>query len=361
MLIEHFTAAFYHFTNDYLVGIACRLLFDLGLHEDCSKLVKEGILSEADAKLRKELFLSSFVHDCLWALYLGRPCCVPLQSVNKVEKSNIPPTLGHWVELCTYIAELTDILNGFGPLVMDDHTVDRLQSLSARIDNSYKSLPGPLSPLNVAGLHETAYGLNMQYCGIQIVLHRAIIKALCSNEAIDPQDARIGTSRRITEENAMSICQLVLAYREIFGVENFITVMLDNMYIAVGTLITHALHPPENESAAIPDLIRYLRIICETFDALQKHYVVAEKMRQTLATVTENTILASIFALGGSADCGAGTTPHVPVPPQDPMLPQVNASWGSMESLLNDNFLLGHGLFGDSFNPDQHLGDAMLM
>jgi hypothetical protein len=35
-----------------LAGIACRLLFDLGLHQDCSDLVRTGHLSEVEVAIR---------------------------------------------------------------------------------------------------------------------------------------------------------------------------------------------------------------------------------------------------------------------------------------------------------------------
>lgn len=351
-----------------LVGIACRLLFDLGLHEDCSKLVTSGVLDDADAKLRHELFLSSFVHDCLWALYLGRPCCIPLASVKQHTTLDVPVTLRCWVELGCYIAELTEMLNGFGSVVIDEEAIRRLHHLSSRIDTTYKKLPAPFSPHDVSALHETAYGLNMQFCGIQIVLHRAVIKALCTDEGLHTQDPRISRSRRVMDENAVVICQLVLAYREIFGVENFITVMLDNMYIAVGALIAHVLRPPSEGSSTIADPMSHLRVICETFDDLQKHYVVAEKMRRTLSTVTQNTILARTFNSNSSTDSFASShaSSHAafagPSSLADPIVPPPNGSWGSMEALLNDNFFLGHGnMFDDTFAASYDLDHSMLL
>lgn len=328
-------------------------------------MVQNGILDEADAKIRNQLFLSSFVHDRLWALYLGRPCCIPLVSIQPRRMSSdmdqLPPTLLHWVNLCSYIAELTDTLNGFGS-VIDEGTAQRLLDLGSRIDDAHKSLPPGFSSDNISGLFETAYGLNMQFCGIQIVLHRAIIKALCGHDGLNAQSDQIERSRCIMEENAVVICQLVLAYRGIFGVENFITVMLDNMYIAVGTLIAHVLQPPNHGRSTVGDPERHLRIVCETFDALQKHYTVAEKMRRTLSMVTDNTVLAGTFSSNTLPDGSRRNHTTVSLPYPNPILPAPNGSWGSMEALLNDDFLLGHSsLFGETFNPDHSLGDAEIM
>lgn len=274
---------------------------------------------------------------------------------------NIPPTLRHWVHLCSYIAELTDMLNGFGSVVNDD-TVRRLSDLSTRIDDAHKSLPLEFSSHNASGLHETAYGLNMQFCGIQILLHRAIIKARCGGGDVNSQGPQIDRSRRAMEENAVVICQLVLAYREIFGVETFITVMLDNMYIAVGTLVAHVLQPPNHGPSIVGDPVRYMRIVNETFESLQKYYPVAEKMQRTLRMVTENTVLAGTFGSNNPTFRPRSNISAAPIPQPDNTLPQANGSWGSVEALLNDDFLLGHGsLFGDGFNPGSALDDGTLM
>lgn len=340
------------------------MLFDLGLHEDCSELVKHGILSMEDADLRDELFLSAFAYDRLWALYLGRPSCVPLVALEQRQISTSlgqqPITLTHWVNLCNLISEVSEILNGFG-VVLDKNTVGRLCELSARIAAVHQNLAPELSHQADSELHVTAYGLNMQFCGIQIVLNRALVKILIQNagEGSWAHNAQVDKSRSCMYENAVSICRLGLAYREIFGVENFITIMLDNMYIAASTLISHILQPPEADCSTVPSTVQLLRTVAETMEALRKHYAVAGKMLRTLSRITENTTIAGMFGIPDSQ----GSAPEDMIRhPMGSFISPAVGSWGSMEALVHDDFILSQAnMFGDAFGTDSTLADATWM
>ncbi|KAF7554733.1 hypothetical protein G7Z17_g2712 [Cylindrodendrum hubeiense] len=148
------------------------------------------------------------------------------------------------------------------------------------------------------------------FCGIQIVLHRAVVKILSQEESRDSNanSAHIEQSRGIMYDSAACICRLTLAYREIFGLENFITVMLDNMYIAAKTVV-----------------------------ALQNHHPVAEKMSRTLSRITENTTLSTYF---GPATGRNFTFQSMDKPVVGSFLPAIGGSWGSMEALVHDDFIL---------------------
>ncbi|KAL6407336.1 fungal specific transcription factor [Ilyonectria robusta] len=345
-------------------GIACRLIFDLGLHEDCSQLVKHGILVQSDGNLRDTLFLAAFVYDRLWALYLGRPSCVPLALVQQRQDafqvlSDDQSTLPYWVSLCKYISEVTEILNGFGA-ALDRTAGSRLLELGARISTAHDLLPRRLSSKHISDLDVNAYGLNMQFCGIQIVLHRAVVKILSQDDNGDStaNSVCIEQSRAIMYDSAACICRLTLAYREIFGLENFITVMLDNMYIAASTLISQILQPPasRNVEVSFSDAPQLLSIIAETVAALHNHYPVAEKMSRTLSRITENTALASYF---GSCTGMNFTSQAMDKPILGSFLPPIGGSWGSMEALVHDDFILSqNNLFGDDPHPNVGETDA---
>ncbi|KAF5004432.1 hypothetical protein FDECE_9070 [Fusarium decemcellulare] len=342
-------------------GIACRLLFDLGLHQDCTQLVKHGILVETDANLRIELFLCAFVYDRLWALYLGRPSCIPLASFQQrrpcVESTQHPMILTYWTDLCGYISEVTEILNGHLDN-LDHKAAEHLTNLSSRIFAAHSNLPPEFSCKHMSELHVTAYGLNMQYCGIQIVLHRVLIKVQVQrpNEGLDMNCDQVDKSRYIMFENAISICRLVLAYREIFGIDNFITVMLDNMYIAASTLISHILQPPANQGSDMSNAHQFLQIISETMALLQKHYPVTERMRHTLSLITENTPLAGLF---GSSNAHNNQMRNLAKGLPVALVPPISGSWGSMEALVHDDSILSqNNLFADVFSTEPALEDT---
>lgn len=337
-----------------ILGIACRLLFDLGLHEDCSQLVKSGILTQTDADLRRQLFLVSFIYDKQWALYLGRPGCVPLVSLEQRashdEPANPLTSLDHWVTLCKFISEAANMLNGFGAFV-DSESMDRLWELSSHISVAQARLPPELCPKHIPEVSITAYGLNTRFYAIQIILHRAIIKMLSQNSkegAKHNHNAEVKKSRQALYDNASHICRLILAYREIYGVEKIITIMLDSMYLAASTFIAHILQPPtrhgeHGHSMSDSDALQMLNMIAETISALQVHYPVTEKMRQTLSRITEDTVLAGSFgtfeALGTSS-CKELCEQSV-----------LAMGWGSMDAFVCDDFFFDQGgLLGNSSN-----------
>ena len=64
-----------------LSGNACRLVFDLGLHQDWTYLPATR-LSAIDVEVRQVVFWGCFGLDRLWALYLGRPPFIKLTDVS---------------------------------------------------------------------------------------------------------------------------------------------------------------------------------------------------------------------------------------------------------------------------------------
>ena len=51
-------------------GMACRLVFDIGLTASCTMLVARGQISQADAFERHRLLLAAHVYDKLWSVYM---------------------------------------------------------------------------------------------------------------------------------------------------------------------------------------------------------------------------------------------------------------------------------------------------
>jgi hypothetical protein len=228
----------------------------------------------------------------------------------------------------------------------DEGLANRLSELSLSIIASYETVPPQISSKHceITELDSTSYALNIQFCGIQIVLHRALVKALRtqSNQTSEDWDAKIDKSRAVMHDNAVSICRLMLAYREIFGAENIVTIMLDNMFVAGNTLISYLLHPPAN--APPGDEAMLLAFLSDTLLTVQKHYPVAEKMKATFSRITKNTHLATIF---GGGEVLPGTRQDSPKRVTAALWPQNAGSWGSMSALMSDDFLLGTGMVMD--------------
>lgn len=249
-------------------------------------------------------------------------------------------TVGSWVALCSRISEVTEILNAPGNA--QDRIIDNMLDVDAKIVTSYALVPTEVSSqyCQLSELDESAYGLNIQFLGIRVVLHRALVRLQCerNRQLSNPGLTRVNKSRAIMHDNAVGICRLLMAYREIFGLENIITIMLDNMYIAAGTLVSHVVHPPTGSaSLAVSEELQFLKVLSEIMEAVQKHYPVAEKMRSTLSKITSNTELSGMF--GSPAEPGNVLSPNTLT---DALLSSGSiGAWGSIESLLTNDSILG--------------------
>ncbi|CRG83993.1 Nitrogen assimilation transcription factor nit-4 [Talaromyces islandicus] len=62
-------------------GMAIRLAFDLALHIDMSAHISKGIISAADASLRRQVFWASYINDHLLGFSLGRPFRIHVEDV----------------------------------------------------------------------------------------------------------------------------------------------------------------------------------------------------------------------------------------------------------------------------------------
>lgn len=288
------------------------MAFDLGLHESCSGLIAAGKMTPNEGHLRHVLFLGSCVYDKLWALYLGRPSAIPSSYLAGAQhRSNeqgwqVAVTLSAWVGLSAKISEVTDILNDDAPLNL--HAIDRLTALDDQISAQCAALPQylVLNEDQISNLPANAYGLHIQFRGIRIVLHRLLSRALSQNDCDAPLDHATQTERSQTlmRENAICIARLVSVYRQIFGIENFITVMLDNMFIAAALLVSFVLRPKQHTSVPVASTdvtmsqeVHWIRCLAEMLQHAQKHYPVTARMRSTLSALVDGTFLAGAFGV----------------------------------------------------------------
>lgn len=265
---------------------------------------------------RHTLFLGTFVFDKLWSLYLGRPSAVPITILDIAHQRSLnagwagPPTLTSWVNLCSDMSQISDILNRSAPLDLDAQA--RLTDLDAKIQARCEALPFwlQLNESQVSELPVIAYGLHIQISGLRVVLHRLLSKAIMQAAP----DARDGSMRdqhsrcyehscHIIYENAIRIVRLVLAYQQICGIENVITVMLDNMYVAAAVLVSHLLRlPPDNLSNSAGRDMQWLRSLADMLFKAQRHYPVTVRMRSSLAALVDDTVLAGTFGTFMSND-----------------------------------------------------------
>ena len=200
---------------------------------------------------------------------------------------------------------MTKILNTDQPL--DRSAIDRLTNLDTRIWRRAELLPPSLAmhDNDMSDLAVNTYGLHIQFLGIRIVLHRLLSRAISQNaepmrtgSLPSPYEDSMERSRTIMHDNAIRIARLASTYQQIFGIENVITIMLDNMYVAAALLISHANRLRLlGSSVSIEQDVHWVRSLAEMFKNAQVHYPVTARIRLTLANLVEKTPMAGIFSL----------------------------------------------------------------
>lgn len=285
-------------------GIGCRMIFDLGLQESCTELIAQGKLSHGEALYRHVLFVGAYVYDKLWSLYLGRPSAIPdtvltvAQNRTAQQGWTVPATLDAWSGLSTDISEVTEILNGAGPL--DWTSMERLTELDAKISRRCEALPPSLQldENRISDLSANLYSIHIQFRGIRIILHRLLTQATphSISHQTTSRDYNVDRSRAIMHESAVCIARLVSVYHQIFGIENVVTVMLDNMFVAAAMLVSHVLRLEQSDPMISTDAdVQWIKCLADMLCSAQKHYPVTARMRSTLGAVVQDTSLSGMF------------------------------------------------------------------
>jgi hypothetical protein len=209
---------------EYFVGIACQLLFDLGLHQDFSGLVRTGHLLETEAKIRRQAFFSCRVNEKFWCLYIGRPTLIKSSDFSTprpkfTDSSFEMQTQAAWVDLSLMASEIGDIFNC--PSLVGEQTIRKLSDVDTRLHSWYESLPLALKSSNSGDteLHPHVFALRMQFCGIQILLFRTSIMtrrkfspaAFSEEEICKLRGQTLKQSRSAYHDNAVKIARLLLA------------------------------------------------------------------------------------------------------------------------------------------------------
>jgi hypothetical protein len=294
-------------------GIACRMVFDLGLTANCTTLVAEGKMSISDSFERHDLLLAAHVYDKLWSVYMGRPGAIPTAMVANAHQRLLVagwkgrPTVEHWIGLCTDISDATELLLTTSRFRRD--TIDRLRALEERLKRRFDELPRDLTVDNLDRVFElpsSTFALNIQFHGAQI-LFRGILKKANQGVRSDSvsstrpviQQQETGTMDQPADDmlgNAIAIARLVSTYHDTFGVENVVTVMLDNMYVASAVLVSHVLHNQDSDQQDFDGSPRHwLYSLRNILLLAQTHYPVATRMCLTLSKTVQGTVLHGMY------------------------------------------------------------------
>ncbi|KAK6385516.1 hypothetical protein LTS17_001084 [Exophiala oligosperma] len=285
------------------VGMACRLIITLGLHQDCSELTNSGFLSKEDALARQRMTYGVFVYEQTWSLFLGRPSSL---KASHIQHPFLPSgcssyqahLLAGWVDLCTLIRKVvntcTCIKHHF------QSCLPKCKQLEEALRSWERNLPPELawSGKDPVSWPPSLCALYMQFCNIQLLLHRTV--SSCQRDFrmpdLDAWPYSRQDSRKIMHENAVKIAQTLEVRRLAFEDWGFATLMLDIIFTAASTLIT-CMASNGNQKSALSDhkcLIGVLGV-CE---GLQTNYPVVKRMVSVLNSMLESTGLESFIWRG---------------------------------------------------------------
>ncbi|OAL29461.1 hypothetical protein AYO20_09198 [Fonsecaea nubica] len=195
-----------------MIGSACRLAIDQGLHLTPSKL-GVATLTPLDIEARRTTFWACIVFDRLWALYLGRPCCLSLDDTDISLVENLTPEVSWetqmayaWTSLIQIVGRICNTLNG------EKCTTEKLSILNDRLQSWYNGLH--LSVRYRKGCPPSMAILQMKYCAAMILLHQPAARFGGDSSGSVSQTAN---SRQTCRSNATHITRVLQDYRETYG------------------------------------------------------------------------------------------------------------------------------------------------
>lgn len=351
--------------TDFL-GMACRLVFDLGLLYKPSDLVNdEG--DPLDATHNLSVFLSTFVFDQNLSLYFGRPhstTIVQLRSALEAAKNtSVAEILEAWTLLSVQVSRLTDVLHSVTAADAKNQ-LHLFPKLAEELDSCYDALPPRLKydDSRTNDLDASSYALNLQFCGVRIILHRLWNRLRETTEnnsntaaapsGVGPEEQQgINQAAWVIYSNAIRVAELVRTYKLIYGAEKLVTVMLINTCWATTALASHVLSPPtcnppptigRKHGTCDGDTdIYWLKFLWKTLEDAQGFYPLAATILTTFARLMEGTHLHATLRARRYSN-------------REPSSPSAifgssngNKARGSVEALMHD---VSYGL-GSSVKP----------
>lgn len=290
------------------LGMACRLLADLGLHEPPSPSDEGADPAVVNAQLR--ILGSCAAFEGVWCMYLGRATSIPRSIVTKAAtalqnyKGPGATTLTAWIGLCAPMTDVCDILNRSSPL--DASAKARLHQLDLDMQQWYRGLDPNFAydESNIADLDPTAYGVHMQYCKVQILMHQTLHKEENIPMGRSPTFGQGTVHHHNPHEQAiydssLRIVRLLLTYRQVHGPEKIPSVMLDNVSLGLVNIISHYLRYPYLIEYQPRD-IQWLRLAIENMRSICPHFPIVGRMLTSLQVLVKGTSLADMLNIEAS-------------------------------------------------------------
>ncbi|KAI1613487.1 fungal-specific transcription factor domain-containing protein [Exophiala viscosa] len=257
-------------------GNACRLAFDLGLHQEWSHLPNSQ-LSPIDLEVRRVIFWACFGFDRLWGVYLGRPPVIKLTDVflkrpDPAVSSWDLKVLAAWVELLDLAGQVSEKLNT-NTCFQDqiDCYMVALRKWESNLDPTISWFPNAPPGL---------YQLRIQHSALVILLNR-------HNAGFGNADKRncpeSNTSRRNCIECALLIANLVQDYSLHHGNPN--TLMGSSLYNITMAATIFVADIAEKNRQNVSKELTALTVCLEAMKKMESAEIVARNVRKIVQTI----------------------------------------------------------------------------
>ncbi|KAJ5410967.1 uncharacterized protein N7487_005326 [Penicillium crustosum] len=296
-------------------GIAYRLVFDFGLHEDCKNLVTAGLLTEVDQRVRQATLYGCYVLDKQ----------VPSRAISARGLS--AQTLGTrnqlvatWVELASLLNDVLSVINGPPQRIYQDSSVTKLSEVSRKLLAWFLNLPQELQWDSNGSISPSVCALHLQFLSTTILLNRPFAtyifnrgpKSAPRHRCLEGQTTKI--SQQICTANAVRVSKLLLAYRQHHGASKIFSTINPTCLSAAVALISDIVSAEPNEDKETER--KWLAAIMETLEEIIPWYPVAERSRNTLAAIMNTCGLSDIVKQLAKR---SGSVPIAMLPSHAPM------------------------------------------
>ncbi|KAK5019478.1 hypothetical protein LTR39_000345 [Cryomyces antarcticus] len=258
-------------------GNACRLAFDLGLHQDWTQLSASSKFSPMDLEVRQVVFWGCYAFDRLWALYLGRPPSIKLNDVSIRRPDRSAPSwdlkiFAAWVDLLDLAGQISDKLN---TCTCSQEQVD---SFTSALQNWFSGLEPSLCFDPHAA--PSVYSLHMQYSAIMVLVHRHNAGFGDMVKRHTPQAVK---SRKECVEHASRMARLLDDYKAHHGnAYTLIGSALYNITMAATTLVADISEKSNEDSS---NESAYLATCLRTMKEMENSEIVTRSVRKIVQTI----------------------------------------------------------------------------
>ncbi|VUC23907.1 unnamed protein product [Clonostachys rosea] len=298
--------------------VACRMLSDLGLHERVGTTVPLGVTY--DLSVERDM-----AHGLLSACIVYEGAQLHPQVCHGYCAARMPGIGGSFsMSKC-----MGDSLHPDGPditcpevlndrFITDTDKNASLRELYEKIEAWHDGLPAPLmyDDSHLTDIDLPGYGLHSQYCKVQIFLHQGLRRgspnarkrthAQIADDSAAPQSISDG-SDDIIYQYALRIARLVVTYREVFGLEEIPSIILDNAVVSATVMIQYL--NKTNNTNEVHHRSLWLRQLVRSLESMQLHYPIITRMLDSLRQICGSGPLKSIFQ-SRRKEASPGGAPH---------------------------------------------------